>query len=511
MRRAVAAIDAFGGVILADEAGLGKSFVAAAVAKRFAGEVDLIVPASLVPQWQRTLRQFQVEANIETHDALAHSLRIADPAVPRLVIVDEAHAFRNPATQRYDALARRTLAASVLLVTAMPLCNSARDLHALLALIVRDDVLLDRGVPSIDLAFEAHDRDAIEHVVGHLLIRRDRSVLPERLQFGSLERRVIRHAVAPAPIDVLEFPLTGSAPLLRRFLWRRLESSEAALLESVRRQLRFYERVLESGRSLTRRDYRRAFAQEEDRGAFQQILFWDVWAPTAELNAGAIRDEMRKLEAVRSFAEANASNKFDLLRAALSEEPALIFTGSAATARHLASALRCGLATSRDGRGAIDAFQRGTVDRLVTTDFASEGLNLQRAAVVVHYDIPWNPAKLDQRNGRAHRIGQTRDTVKAIYFLPEGDPTKIVAVIASKNRIRRTVLRQSSSPAHLVASTLRPRVTADAAIAKCPSTLPETLERRHKAGLERLVAALSRDVIDTRRLDDLLALAAAEK
>lgn len=511
VRRAVAAIDTFGGVILADEVGLGKSFVAAAVAKRFAGEIDLIVPASLVMQWQRTLRQFQVEGSIETHDALAHSFRISDPAVPRLVIVDEAHAFRNPATRRYDALARRTLAARVLLVTAMPLCNSAGDLRALLELIVRDDVLLDRGVPSIDLAFETRDRTAIERVVGELLIRRDRSVLPERLQFGSLERHVVRHTVADAPIDALQFPLTGSAPLLRRFLWRRLESSEAALIESVRRQLRFYERVIESGRPLRRRDYRRAFAHEEDNGAFQQVLFWDLWAPSSELDVEAIREEMQKLDAVQSFAERNASDKLDLLRVALTGDPALIFTGSAATARFLATALRCGLATARDGRGAIDAFQRGAIDLLVTTDFASEGLNLQRAAVVVHYDIPWNPAKLDQRNGRAHRIGQTRERVRAIYFLPEGDPTKIVATIASKNRVRRSVLKQSSSPAPLSASTLRPRVTSDAAIAKFPLSLPDVLDRRHKAGLERLVAALARDVIDTRRLDDLLALAAAEK
>ena len=491
--------------------GLGKSFVAAAVAKRFAGEIDLIVPASLVTQWQRTLRQFQVEANIETHDTLAHSFRIADPEVPRLVIVDEAHAFRNPATQRYDALARRTLAARVLLVTAMPLCNSAHDLHALLALIVRDDILLDRGVPSIDLAFETYDRDAVERIVGHMLIRRDRRVLPERLQFGSLERRVIRHKVAAAPISALEFPLTGSAPLLRRFLWRRLESSEAALIESVKRQLRFYERVLESGRPLQKRDYRRAFAQEEDSAAFQQILFWDVWAPSAELDVAAIRDEMRKLQAVQSFAEANASNKLDLLRGVLTDEPTLIFTGSAATARFLAASLGAGLATARDGRGAIDAFQRGAIDRLVTTDFASEGLNLQRAAVVIHYDIPWNPAKLDQRNGRAHRIGQTRETVRAVYFLPEGDPTRVVATVARKNRIRRAALRQSSESPLPNASTLRPRVTGAAAITRFPSAVPEALDRRHKAGLERLVSALSRDVVDRRRLDDLLAIAAAEK
>jgi hypothetical protein len=264
--RAIAAIDAFGGVILADEAGLGKSFVAAAVGKRFSGEVELIVPPSLVVQWQETLRQFQLGATIETHDALLRSRRVADPEVPRLVIVDEAHAFRNPATQRYDALARRTLAARVLLITAMPLCNSARDLHSLVTLIARDDALLDRGLPSIDLAFEVGE---IEAIVNQLLIRRDRSVLPPELQFGFLDRRVIRHPVGNAPIDVLQFPLTGSAPLLRRFLWRRLESSEAALIESVKRQLRFYERVIESGRPLAKRDYRRAFASEEDGEAFQ--------------------------------------------------------------------------------------------------------------------------------------------------------------------------------------------------------------------------------------------------
>jgi superfamily II DNA or RNA helicase len=510
--RAIEALDLYGGVVLADEVGLGKSFVAAAVAKRFSGEVELIVPASLVDQWRQTLWQFHVDASVETHDTLAHSRRVADPAIPRLVIVDEAHAFRNPATQRYDALARRTLAARVLLVTAMPLCNSLRDLHALLGLIVRDDALLARGVPSIDLAFETRNRETLDRIVATLLIRRDRSVLPAALQFGSLERRVIRHAVSPAPIDALQFPLTGSVPLLRRFLWRRLESSEAALIESVNRQLRFYERVLESGRALTKRDYRRALAHDDDGEAFQQILFWDLWAPSSELDATAVREEMQKLHTLRSFAETNRSNKRDLLSAALEGEPTLIFTSSMATARDLASALHCGLATARDGRGAIDAFQRGAIDTLVTTDFASEGLNLQRAAVVVHYDIPWNPAKLDQRNGRAYRIGQTRDSVKAIYFLPEGDETKIVATIASKNRVRRQILKPSLQRlSDRATSTLRPRVAKDAAITRFNIPLPESLDRRHKAGLERLLAAMAREHLNARRLADLLAIAAAER
>ena len=44
---------------------------------------------------------------------------------------------------------------------------------------------------------------------------------------------------------------------------------------------------------------------------------------------------------------------------------------------------------------------------LVATDAAGEGLNLQRAHLMVNYDLPWNPNRIEQRFGRIHRIGQT--------------------------------------------------------------------------------------------------------
>ena len=59
-------------------------------------------------------------------------------------------------------------------------------------------------------------------------------------------------------------------------------------------------------------------------------------------------------------------------------------------------------------RCVLHAFRAGRIDVVVSTDLAAEGLNLQRAGMVVHYDLPWNPVKLGPRNGRAHRIGQTR-------------------------------------------------------------------------------------------------------
>ncbi|MCU1350432.1 MAG: helicase domain protein [Acidobacteria bacterium] len=535
--RLVAMLRARGGAILADDVGLGKSFVAAAVARELGWEVRMIVPATLVAQWRETLDAFRIEACILTHDALARHPFVPDPARPRLVIVDEAHAFRNPRTRRYDALARHAVGARLLFVTATPVCNAVADLEALLALIADDDALLDCGVASIDLAFTRRDREALEVMVRELVVRRERDVLPPALRFGALRRRVLRPPLfAATAIDALQFPLVGSAPLLRRFLWRRLESSEAALLESIRRQLRFYDRALDclaSGRTLTKRDYRRAFAGEEDREAFQQVLFWDLWAASGiAADARQVEEEVARLQELREQVARSPCTKRTMLLdlVAKEPEPLLLFTGSAATARDLFDTLRdrvrCGLVTARERnrKAAIEAFRRGGTDVLICTDLAAEGLNLQRAGVVVHYDIPWNPVKLDQRNGRAHRIGQARDAVRAVYFLPERDPTRVIKTVAAKNRIRRRALRPALTPPTAPpaapppgpsgsANVLRPRVARDAAVVRLFAALekqglatPELLARRHRAGIERLLGEMSREYLDAGRLEELLAL-----
>lgn len=57
---------------------------------------------------------------------------------------------------------------------------------------------------------------------------------------------------------------------------------------------------------------------------------------------------------------------------------------------------------------AEEAFKQDvTVQVLIATDAAGEGINLQRAHLMVNYDLPWNPNRLEQRFGRIHRIGQT--------------------------------------------------------------------------------------------------------
>lgn len=519
-------LDRYGGALLADEVGLGKSFVAAALMQECAGaEIELILPAALVTQWRETLRAFDVEARIVTHDALAHAPFMTDAARERLVIVDEAHAFRNRDTQRWAALARRSIAARLLLITATPICNSLDDLASLIQLIAPDDALRDHGVHSIEAAFRERDPRALAAITGALVIRRERDVLPAAFRFGTLASDIVRHPVLPASIDTLELPLVGETQLLHRFLWRRLESSEEALLESVDRQLRFYDRArdaLRRGRVLTKREYRRAFGDDD---SLQQVLFWEVFAPPASHgDVQAIDDEVSRLRTIHAEVAASPRSKLQMLRGVVAAigDPLLIFTGHIATAGAIFAALRpvrtCGLVTARNGRNAIDAFVRGRLDVLVTTDLAAEGLNLQRAGAVIHYDLPWNPVKIDQRNGRAHRIGQRRTTVRAIYFVPEEERTGTSGIVARKNATRVATLRpprfsfvpvDPALPQHI------PRDSAPASLVRAidrrRTSVPPALLRRFRAGAERLMAEMAEEHLDAARLDWLLAMLARER
>ena len=79
-------------------------------------------------------------------------------------------------------------------------------------------------------------------------------------------------------------------------------------------------------------------------------------------------------------------------------------------------------ATERDSVKAAFNDPEAEVRILVATDAASEGLNLHRTArYLLHYDCPWNPSRLEQRNGRLDRYGQARD-VTVHHFDSTGDP-----------------------------------------------------------------------------------------
>jgi hypothetical protein len=78
------------------------------------------------------------------------------------------------------------------------------------------------------------------------------------------------------------------------------------------------------------------------------------------------------------------------------------------------------------GARRVSAAER--IDLLVTTDLLSEGLNLQEASVVVHLDLPWNPARLDQRVGRVLRLGSRHETVHAYVVSPPASAERLLRI-----------------------------------------------------------------------------------
>ena len=73
---------------------------------------------------------------------------------------------------------------------------------------------------------------------------------------------------------------------------------------------------------------------------------------------------------------------------------------------------------SVDSRTALIEHFRDTATMMIATEAAAEGVNLQFCSLVVNYDLPWNPQRIEQRIGRCHRYGQKHDVV-VINFLNE--------------------------------------------------------------------------------------------
>ncbi len=95
----------------------------------------------------------------------------------------------------------------------------------------------------------------------------------------------------------------------------------------------------------------------------------------------------------------------------------LIFANFRRTIHHLQELLAgaaipfstfSGEQSDREKDAAVETF-RETVPVMLCSDSGGEGRNLQFADTLVNYDLPWNPMRIEQRIGRVHRIGQTRD------------------------------------------------------------------------------------------------------
>jgi hypothetical protein len=192
-----------------------------------------------------------------------------------------------------------------------------------------------------------------------------------------------------------------------------------------------------SGLMVSRNAIRRMVGADVD-----QLVLWPLVAEAAALPELAISD----LEAVETLVAACRiwGAAADAKLAALAtlttdQEPTLVFTTHTATVRHLRSGLdrpRTAWCTGREAGldqtilprdVVLDWFRRPALATdqiqarptlLIATDVAAEGLDLPLVSRVVHYDLPWTAVRLDQRSGRAFRLGSALGQVEVIRIRP---------------------------------------------------------------------------------------------
>jgi len=438
-QRAVAAARRFGGAILADPVGTGKTYIgiAAALALSPRRPVHVLIPAALRQQWADAGRKSGAPLRVTTHETLSRG-RAPDPG-PGPVIIDESHRFRNPATRRYRTLAPWLLGRKGILLTATPAVNGIADVAHQLLLLVRDDALAGLGLASLRSLAGRASIAALSRVVltgedrtGH---RPARTSTTLRSPVDPEEGRALE------AIDGLALSRDPSvASLVRISLLSALASSPAALGTALRRyrnMLRHAAEARAAGRALDRAALRRVV-----RAMTDQLVMWGLFDDLGDVGELALDDlerlgplvsladgwlergdarsarlgELLKGDRRRSIVFSTARATIAQLRDRLDGSGTAWCTGSAAGIGHHRMERDDVLSWFRNGSPTSSVLTGPNV--LITTDVSAEGLDLSRVERVIHYDLPWTDVRLTQREGRALRLGSSHTHVEVVRFLP---------------------------------------------------------------------------------------------
>ncbi|MDR3267392.1 MAG: phospholipase D-like domain-containing protein, partial [Tannerella sp.] len=138
IKLALATIETHNGVIVSDVVGLGKSIIGSAVAHNLNLRTIVVAPPHLVPQWEDYATEFNYNATVfssgKIEAALNYYKEKATPNKPWLVIIDEAHKYRNEFTADYDNLHNLCCGNKVMLLTATPFNNRPADIYSMIKL-----------------------------------------------------------------------------------------------------------------------------------------------------------------------------------------------------------------------------------------------------------------------------------------------------------------------------------------------------------------------------------------
>lgn len=177
----------------------------------------------------------------------------------------------------------------------------------------------------------------------------------------------------------------------------------------------------------------------------------DKFEEALEVMSLDIKEEILQLKAIYNMAKQAEYqyldakieillNLLDHLKNQFNAPKVIIFTEFVATQNYLCDMLKSKGYTISLINGSMDIDMRNLAlrgfkdknDILISTDAGGEGLNLQFANIVINYDLPWNPMKIEQRIGRVDRIGQKQDVYIYNFIIAETIENRVRAVLEDK-------------------------------------------------------------------------------
>src|SRR5487761_1299477 len=437
-----------GRVLIGDEMGLGKTIQAIAAAEilvRHFGvsRVLVICPTSLTYQWQSEILRFAGRAarvlaggrahrqndyalddfcKITNYEKLKPDLDLIAAWAPELVIVDEAQRVKNWNTIAARAL-KRIDSTYAMVLTGTPLENKLEELISIVQFVDQH-----RLGPTWKLLHEHQIRDDAGRVTGYtglgkigetlapIMIRRRKSdvllQLPKRTDQNLLvpmtERQMLYHQ---ENADVV-------AQIVHR--WRKTRF----LSDKDQRRLTC---ALQNMRMSCNSTY--LLDQETDHGVKADEL-------------AALLDELFADPEAKAVVFSQWTRTHDIVIRRLE-------------ARGLGYVSFHGGVPSEKRLALVERFCDDPACRVfLSTDAGSTGLNLQHASTLVNMDLPWNPAILEQRIARIHRMGQKRP-VRVINFVAKGTIEEgMLSVLAFKRSLSAGILDGGSGEISLGGSRL---------------------------------------------------------
>ena len=374
-----------------------------------------------------------------------------------LIVCDEAHKMSATVwggevkyTRRFQ-LGRllSNITKNFLLLTATPHNGKEEDFHLFLSLIDPDRFEGTHGnsQQAVDVS------DIMRRLVKEELLKFDgKPLFPERIAY------TVDYDLSPAEAqlyqavtsyvqeefnraDNLEKERKNTVGFALTILQRRLASSPEAIYQSLkRRRERLEHRLAEERLGKRAAVYGALFSEdfdEDDLAPEEQENIEErvVDRASASATIEELEAEIHILKNLEKMANdvriSGVDRKWDELSKLLQDngdmfgkdgqrEKLIIFTEHKDTLNYLTGKIRSLLGSAeavvtihggmlRDERRKTEELfrQDKNVRILIATDAAGEGINLQRAHLMINYDLPWNPNRLEQRFGRIHRIGQT--------------------------------------------------------------------------------------------------------